>query len=124
MTNSVGVPRSIDSAVQQSVEHELSLEWRSARWRLLIPAGLAAISLVSSFLCMPEFMYDVIGAPGQKFGLSLSWFAAFLTVVVAWRTAQARPLVQFEKVLVGGALVWLLPGCVKLGLVVFAALLR
>ncbi len=108
MTNSVGVPRSIDSAIQRTVEHELSLEWRSARWRLLVPAGLAAISLVFSFLCMPEFMYNVIGAPGQKFGLYLSRFAALLTVVVAWRTVQARTLLRFEKTLVAGAVVWLL----------------
>ena len=124
MANSVGVPRSIDIAVQRDAERELSLEWRSARWRLLVPAGLAAISLLCSRLHMPQAIYDIVGAPGQNFGVYLSQFAAFLTVVVAWRTAQARPLQRFEKVFVGGALLWFLPGGVKLGIVVFAALLR
>jgi hypothetical protein len=107
MANSVGVPRSIDIATQRSADRELSLEWRSARWRVVVPAGLAAVSLLFSQLSMPEWLYQVIGAPGGTFAVYLSRFSALLTVVVAWRTAQARALLGFEQVLVGGAVVWL-----------------
>jgi hypothetical protein len=111
MSNSAAVP-SIDPAAKVQVDHEMSLEWRSARWRLAVPATLGVLSLVLAFVQMPVALYEKFGAAGGEFGVYLSLFGALATAVVAVRTAQVRPLERFEKVLVGGAALWLLCGVV------------
>lgn len=116
MSNSTAVP-SIDSAVQQQVDQEMSLEWRSAPWRVVIPATLAAVSLVLFFVPMPIVIYEMVGAAGGDFAFYLSQFGAFATLVVAFRTAQVRPLWRLEEALVTAATLWMLCG------VAFAVLL-
>lgn len=118
MTNSVGVSRSIDLVAQHQAEQELALEWRSAWWRVLVPATLAVVSLVFSFLTVPVWLYERTGAVGGEFGVALSGFGAVSTLVVAFRTAQVRPLSRLEKILVGGAALWLIGG------LAFAVLLK
>lgn len=109
MSNSAAVP-SIDITAKVQVDQEMALEWRRAWWRVVIPATLGVLALVLACLPMPLVLYEAVGTPGADFAVCLSQFGAFATVVVAFRTAQVRPLMLFEKVLVGSAAVWMLCG--------------